>query len=91
MNTTRFAENHVFAFLGIFSTRIQPVFDSFSRFIAFLCFSLLIFVFASKSLSLLITREACCHFAPPTQRTAVNSPLHSELANVMERRLGVRL
>ena len=43
-----------------FSTGFQQLFAFFDK-------SLVFFVFASKIRQLLITSEACCHFAPPTR------------------------
>jgi hypothetical protein len=45
--------------LDTFSTDFQQIFAFFNKFLVF-------FVFASKIRQLLITSEACCHFAPPT-------------------------
>jgi hypothetical protein len=44
--------------LDTFSTDFQQLFAYFNKFLVF-------FVFASKIRQLLITSEACCHFAPP--------------------------
>jgi hypothetical protein len=62
MDTIASTKNPSHAFqheLDTFSTGFQQCFAFFEK-------SLVFFVFPSKICQLLITGEACCHFAPPT-------------------------